>query len=240
MTTSQDEQKKAVAAAAMQMIAPELRVDLPIGVGTGSTADCFIDALAQYRGRFAGAVASSQRSALRLTQHQITVLDLNAIAELPVYVDGADEVTSSFAMLKGGGGALSREKIVAAASRRFICIADESKLVERLGRFPLPIEVLPMARSYVIRRLEQMASPGGGQVRLRTDANGQPYMTDNGNVILDVSGLDIVDPLELEVRIDALAGVVSNGLFAARGADVVLLGGPDGVRSLAPAGQPRS
>lgn len=193
-----------------------------IGVGTGSTANYFIDALAEVKGRFDGAVASSEATATRLKSHGIRVLDLNSAGELEVYVDGADEITEHFAMIKGGGGALTREKIVAACSKQFICIADESKRVGVLGQFPLPVEVIPMARSYIARELVKL----GGQPRLR-----EGFTTDNGNVILDVYGLSIVDPVSLETAINQLVGVVANGLFARRGADVLLLGTAEGVKT---------
>ena len=195
-----------------------------IGVGTGSTANYFIDALAEVKGRIDGAVASSEATAARLKSHGIQVLDLNSVGELEIYVDGADEITEHFAMVKGGGGALTREKIVAACSKQFICIADESKLVGVLGKFPLPVEVIPMARSYVARELTAL----GGQPVLR-----EGFTTDNGNIILDVRGLEIMNPVELESTLDHIAGVVTNGLFARRPADVLLLGTPDGVRSMA-------
>lgn len=193
-----------------------------IGVGTGSTANYFIDALAEVKGRIDGAVASSEATATRLKSHGIPVLDLNSAGELEVYVDGADEITEHFAMIKGGGGALTREKIVAACSKQFICIADESKRVGVLGQFPLPVEVIPMARSYIARELVKL----GGQPRLR-----EGFTTDNGNVILDVYGLSIVDPASLETAINQLVGVVTNGLFACRGADVLLLGTAEGVKT---------
>lgn len=193
-----------------------------IGIGTGSTANYFIDALAAVKGRIDGAVASSDATTARLKKHGIPVFDLNSAGELDVYVDGADEITEHFAMIKGGGGALTREKIVAACSRQFVCIADESKLVGVLGTFPLPVEVIPMARSHVARELVKL----GGQPRLR-----EGFTTDNGNVILDVHGLSIVDPVSLETAINQIAGVVTNGLFARRGADVLLLGTATGVRT---------
>ncbi len=193
-----------------------------IGIGTGSTANYFIDALAAVKGRIDGTVASSDATAARLKKHGIPVFDLNSAGELDVYVDGADEITEHFAMIKGGGGALTREKIVAACSRQFVCIADESKLVGVLGTFPLPVEVIPMARSHVARELVKL----GGQPRLR-----EGFTTDNGNVILDVHGLSIVDPVSLETAINQIAGVVTNGLFARRGADVLLLGTATGVRT---------
>ena len=220
---SRNEQKAAVAHAAIRYVED----DAWIGVGTGSTADLFIDELAKIKGRIRGAVASSVRTAERLKAHGIVVEELNNLVErdLPVYVDGADEVTEHGAMIKGGGGALTREKIVAAVARRFVCIADESKLVPVLGRFPLPVEVIPVARSYVARQLVLL----GGQPAWRMG-----FTTDNGNLILDVSGLTILDPVALEAKIRALAGVVTVGLFAQRGADVILLGGDTGVRTLTP------
>jgi ribose 5-phosphate isomerase A len=220
---SPNEKKAAVARAAIKYVED----DAWIGVGTGSTADLFIDELARIKGRIRGAVASSVRTAERLKAHGIEVEELNNLVErdLPVYIDGADEVTEHGAMIKGGGGALTREKIVAAVARRFVCIADDSKLVPVLGRFPLPVEVVPMARSYVARQLVLL----GGQPAFRMG-----FTTDNGNVILDVSGFSIVDPVGLEAKIRSLAGVVTVGLFAQRGADVILLGGEGGVRTLTP------
>ncbi len=193
-----------------------------IGVGTGSTANYFIDALAEVKSRIDGTVASSEATAVRLKSHGIPVFDLNSVGELDVYVDGADEITEHFAMIKGGGGALTREKIVAACSRQFVCIADASKLVDVLGTFPLPVEVIPMARGHVARELVKL----GGQPRLR-----EGFTTDNGNVILDVHGMSIVDPVSLETAINQIVGVVTNGLFARRGADVLLLGTKSGVRT---------
>ncbi|MBS0320486.1 MAG: ribose-5-phosphate isomerase RpiA [Proteobacteria bacterium] len=213
---TQDEQKQAVAQAALKYVVD----DAWIGVGTGSTANFFIDALAGIKSRIKGAVASSVKTAERLKGHGITVDELNNTGELAVYIDGADEVTAHGAMIKGGGGALTREKIVAAASRKFICIADGSKLVPVLGKFPLPVEVIPMARSYVARELLKL----GGQPTWR-----QGFVTDNGNVILDVAGLSIVDPVGMETAINQIVGVVTVGLFARRGADVVLLGTDAGV-----------
>jgi ribose 5-phosphate isomerase A len=201
--------------------------DAIVGVGTGSTADHFIDELAKIKHRIDGAVASSQRTAERLKSHGIRVVDLNSVSELPVYVDGADEITEHLAMIKGGGGALTREKIVAAVARTFVCIADESKLVGVLGKFPLPVEVIPMARSHVGRELVRL----GGQPALR-----QGFTTDNGNLILDVYVLTILKPLELEAEINNITGVVTNGLFARRGADVLLLAGGNGVETLRRAG----
>ncbi len=215
---TQDELKQAVAREAVRHVPP----GEVLGVGTGSTVDFFIDALAAAGVRIPGAVASSERSAARLARHGIAVLDLNELESFPVYVDGADEIDGSLAMIKGGGGALTREKIVAAVARRFVCIADASKRVEVLGRFPLPVEVIPMARAYVARELAKL----GGTPRLR-----EGFVTDNGNVILDVHGLAIADPAALESRINDIVGVVANGIFARRGADVLLLAAPEGVRT---------
>jgi len=216
---TQDEMKQAAAKAAIAHIGD----DGVIGVGTGSTANCFIAELGKIRHRIDAAVASSEATAKRLKDAGIRVLDLNAVDELPVYVDGADEVTRHLAMIKGGGGALTREKIVAAVARKFVCIADGSKLVDVLGKFPLPVEVIPLARSYVARELRKL----GGYPEWR-----QNFVTDNGNVILDVRGLSIVNPVELEGTLNQITGVVTNGLFARRGADVLLLGGERGVETL--------
>ena len=213
---TQDELKAAVANAALAYV-PE---DGVIGVGSGSTVNLFIDALGRSRARVVS-VASSAASAERLRKHGLAVVELNDVDALPVYVDGADEITAAFAMIKGGGGALTREKIVAAVATKFVCIADQSKLVAALGRFPLPIEVIPMARAYVEREMIRR----GGQPRLRAG-----FTTDNGNQILDVHGLTISEPERLEAEINQIAGVVTNGLFARRGADVLLLGTPEGVR----------
>jgi ribose 5-phosphate isomerase A len=215
----QNEMKQAVARAAISHVP----AGCIVGVGTGSTANFFIDELGKSKHRFDGAVASSEASAQRLRQHGIEVHDLNNVRDLPVYVDGADEITRHLAMIKGGGGALTREKIVAAVARKFICIADQSKLVDVLGTFPLPVEVLPMARSYVARELVKL----GGQPALR-----QGFTTDNGNVILDVHNMKILNPVELETTINQITGVVTNGLFARRGADVLLLGTAAGVETL--------
>ena len=217
---TQDELKQAVAREAVKHVVE----DAVVGVGTGSTANFFIDELAKIKGRVSGAVASSDRSAERLKGHGIRLFDLNSVNELPVYIDGADEITEHLAMIKGGGGALTREKIVAAAAKKFVCIADESKLVPVLGKFPLPVEVIPMARSYVARQMVKL----GGQPELRAN-----FTTDNGNVVLDVRGLSILNPAELEAAINNIAGVVTNGLFARRGADVLLLGTRTGVRTIA-------
>ncbi len=216
---TQDELKKAAAQAAIQYLVDGAIV----GVGTGSTVNFFIDELALVKDRIAGAVSSSEASSRRLEAHGIRIFDLNDVTELPVYVDGADEVDASLAMIKGGGGALTREKIVAAVAGRFICVADASKRVPVMGKFPLPVEVLPMARAYVARELAKL----GGTPKLR-----EGFVTDNGNVILDVHGLSITDPVALENRINSIVGVVTNGLFAARGADVVLLAAPEGVQTI--------
>jgi len=216
---TQDELKQAVAREAIKYVVE----DAIVGVGTGSTANYFIDELAKIKSRIDGAVASSQASADRLKSHGIRVVDLNSVSELPVYIDGADEITEHLAMIKGGGGALTREKIVAAVAQKFVCIADASKLVGVLGKFPLPVEVIPMARSHVGREMVKL----GGQPELR-----QGFTTDNGNLILDVYGLNILDPLELESEINNITGVVTNGLFARRGADVLLLGTAAGVKTM--------
>ncbi|MFA7291941.1 MAG: ribose-5-phosphate isomerase RpiA [Rhodocyclaceae bacterium] len=215
---NQDQLKEAVARAAIAYVVP----DAIVGVGTGSTANFFIDALAEMKDRIPGAVASSEATKKRLEGHGIRVFDLNEVSDIPVYVDGADEVNARLHMIKGGGGALTREKIVAAVARKFICIADASKQVEVMGRFPLPVEVIPMAREHVARQLVRL----GGQPKLR-----EGFTTDNGNVILDVHGLAIAEPEELEAAINQIVGVVTNGLFAIRGADVLLLGAADGVKT---------
>jgi ribose 5-phosphate isomerase A len=220
---SQQDLKQQAAEAALAYIEPLLTREAVIGVGTGSTADLFIDGLARYKTRFRGAVASSERSAQRLTALGILVLDLNDVTTMPVYVDGADEINEQLHMLKGGGGALTREKIVASVAQKFICIADESKLVQTLGRFPLPIEVLPLAREAVARVVKGL----GGAPVLRAG-----FITDNGNQILDVKGLSIVDPVALEQRLNQVPGVVTNGLFATRSADVALLATQQGIRQL--------
>ncbi|ESJ22365.1 MULTISPECIES: ribose-5-phosphate isomerase RpiA [Cupriavidus] len=223
---TQDELKAQVAQAAADYVEKEVPEGAVLGVGTGSTANLFIDAVARFKDRFAGAVSSSEASTRRLQQHGFKVLDLNEVDEIPVYVDGADEIDASGAMIKGGGGALTREKIVASVARTFVCIADASKLVGVMGQFPLPVEVIPMARAAVARQLAAL----GGQPRLRMTREGGIYKTDNGNVILDVSGLAIGDPKGMEQAINQLPGVVTVGLFALRGADVLLLGTADGVR----------
>ena len=219
MSMTQDDLKLAVAKAAIAHI-PD---DCIVGVGTGSTANFFIDELGKIKHKIRGAVASSEASAKRLKGHGIDVMSLNDAGELQVYVDGADEITRHLHMIKGGGGALTREKIVAAASKKFICLCDASKLVDVLGNFPLPVEVIPMARSYVARELVKL----GGHPKLR-----EGFTTDNGNVILDVHGLQILNPVELETSLNQLTGVVTNGLFARRGADVLLLGTPTGVQTI--------
>jgi len=221
---NQDQLKQAVAQAAVDHIHPHLESRSIIGVGTGSTANYFIDALAKFRQDFDGAVASSEATAARLKSHGIPVYDLNSVAELEFYVDGADEANARLELIKGGGGALTREKIVAAVAKTFICIADESKLVERLGAYPLPVEVLPMARSFVARELVKL----GGDPEYR-----EGFVTDNGNIILDVHNLHMIgDAVALEQQINNIVGVVTNGLFAARPADLLLLGTNGGVRSL--------
>ncbi len=216
---NQEEMKKAVAEAALDYV----EAGTVIGIGTGTTANYFIDALAGIKHKIEGTVASSEASAERLRSHGIEVLDLNMVNEVSVYVDGADEATKHLHLIKGGGGALTREKIVAAASRKFVCIADESKLVDILGQFPLPIEVIPMARSYVARELVKL----GGEPVLR-----EGFITDNGNIILDVHGLQIMEPTKLEAQLNNIAGVVTNGIFAIRPADVLLLGTETGVKTL--------
>jgi ribose 5-phosphate isomerase A len=216
---TQDELKQKVAEAALQYVVE----DAVVGVGSGSTVNLFIDALAKMKGRIEGAVAASEASAERLKKHGIRVFDLNSVNELQVYVDGADEITEHLCMIKGGGGALTREKIVAAVAKQFVCICDASKLVPVLGKFPLPVEVIPMARSHVGREmLRRKAQPV-----LREN-----FKTDNGNLILDCHGLTILDPPALEAELNGIAGVVTNGLFARRGADVLLLGEQAGVRTV--------
>jgi ribose 5-phosphate isomerase A len=216
---TQDELKQAVARAALKYVVD----DAYVGVGSGSTATFFIDELAKIKHRIKGAVASSVKTAERLKSHGVYVDDLNNVSDLPVYIDGADEVTEHGAMLKGGGGALTREKIVAAVARKYVCIVDQSKLVPVLGKFPLPVEVIPMARSYVARQLVLL----GGQPEWRMG-----FTTDNGNVILDVHGLSITDPVAMEAKIRRIVGVVTVGLFAERGANVILLGTATGVQSI--------
>ena len=220
---TQDEMKLAVAQAAVDYIRPRLGRETIVGVGTGSTANFFIDELAKVKHLFDGAVASSDATAERLKGHGITVFDLNAINELEVYVDGADEFDARLNVVKGGGGALTREKIVAAVAKEFVCIVDATKQVDVLGDFPLPVEVIPMARSYVARELVKL----DGMPVYR-----QGFVTDNGNEILDVHDLSIVDPKELEGILNNIVGVVTNGLFAQRGADVILMGTPEGVQTI--------
>jgi ribose 5-phosphate isomerase A len=216
---TQNEQKQLVAREAIKYVV----ADAYIGVGSGSTANYFIDELAKIRPRIKGAVASSIKTAERLEGHGIPVVDLTSVDELPAYIDGADETTERGAMIKGGGGALTREKIVAAVAKRFVCIVDVSKLVGVLGKFPLPVEVIPMARSHVAHELIKL----GGQPKLREN-----FTTDNGNLILDVEDLSILNPSELEAKINNIVGVVTNGLFARRGADVILIGTDGGVKTL--------
>lgn len=216
---SQEEKKKRVAHAALDYI----KVGTVIGVGTGSTANHFIDALAQIKHRIDGAVASSEATAQRLKSHGIPVLDLNSVDSLSVYIDGADEANRHRQLIKGGGGALTREKIVAAVAKEFVCIVDDSKLVDILGRFPLPIEVVPMARSYVARELRAL----GGNPYWR-----EGFITDNGNMVLDIHNLDILEPVKMESEINQIAGVVTNGIFARRAADVLLLATEEGVDTL--------
>jgi ribose 5-phosphate isomerase A len=218
----QDQLKQAVARAAVDYILPKLQSDSVVGIGTGSTANYFIDYLAEHRQRFQSAVASSDASAQRLQKHGIEVVDLNSVSELVVYVDGADEANPRLELIKGGGAALTREKIVAAVAKEFVCIADESKWVEHLGGFPLPIEVIPMARSYVARQLVKL----GGDPVYR-----QGVITDNGNIILDVFNFPIQQPRLIEEKINAITGVVCNGLFALRPADVLLLARQIGVEN---------
>lgn len=213
---SQDELKQQVARKAVEYVKGGI-----IGVGTGSTANYFIDELGKVKNKIDGAVASSEATAQRLRSHGIEVFDLNSVDSMDIYVDGADEITEHMHMIKGGGGALTREKIVAAVAKKFICICDASKLVPVLGKFPLPVEVLPMARSYVARQLVKL----GGQPELRD------FTTDNGNIILDVHGLTIINPVEMEAQINQIVGVVTNGLFAARPADILLLATEDGVKT---------
>ena len=221
---TQDELKQAVAQAAADYVANNAPPGSIIGVGTGSTANFFIDALAAIKDRYKGAVASSEATRKRLENHGIAVFDLNDVADIPVYVDGADEIDAGLNMIKGGGGALTREKIVAAVARTFVCICDASKLVDVMGSFPLPVEVIPMARAHVARELAKL----GGTPVLR-----EGFVTDNGNVILDVKGLAITDPKGLEARINQITGVVTNGLFAVRPANVLLLGTAEGVKTIA-------
>ena len=220
---TQDELKRAVGEAAAEYIRPYLEDDSIIGVGTGSTANCFIDALAQHKHLFDGAVASSEASAQRLKDHGIPVYNLNSVSNLDFYIDGADEINEHLEMIKGGGAALTREKIVAAVAREFVCVADESKLVERMGTFPLPVEVIPMARSYVAREIGKL----GGDPVWR-----EGVITDNAGHILDVHNLDIPSAIAMEEKLNQITGVITNGLFALRPANVLLLGTQDGVRTI--------
>jgi len=214
---NQDEMKQAVAKAAIEHVV----VDTIIGVGTGSTANFFIDELGKIKHKIKGAVASSEATAERLRGHGIEVFDLNSVSEMSVYIDGADETNKALHLIKGGGGALTREKIVAAVADKFVCIVDETKLVSYMGTFPLPVEVIPMARSYVAREIVKL----GGEPVLR-----EGFTTDNGNLILDIHGMEIMEPVKLEEQLNDIVGVVTNGLFAMRPADVLLVGTPDGVK----------
>jgi len=216
---TQDEMKKAAAQAALEYVEP----GMVVGIGTGSTANHFIDLLASMKNKIDGTVASSIASAERLESHGIQVMDLNEAGQLSVYVDGADESDKYLNLIKGGGGALTREKIVAGASDKFICIADETKLVDVMGKFPLPVEVIPMARSFIAREIVKM----GGQPQLR-----EGFTTDNGNIILDVHGLEIMEPMKMEDDFNKLPGVVTVGIFARRPADVLILGTPNGAKVL--------
>jgi len=220
---TQDELKQAVARAAADYVAEHAPEGSIIGVGTGSTANFFIDALAPLKSRYKGAVASSEATRKRLEGHGIPVFDLNDVENIPVYVDGADEIDAGLNMIKGGGGALTREKIVAAVAQTFVCICDASKRVDVMGRFPLPVEVIPMARAHVARELVKL----GGTPVLRAG-----FVTDNGNLILDVRGLAISDPKGLEAQINQITGVVTNGLFAIRPANMLLLGTAEGVKRI--------
>ncbi|HEX8404396.1 MAG TPA: ribose-5-phosphate isomerase RpiA [Duganella sp.] len=222
---TQDELKQAVARAAIDYV---VKNDI-IGVGTGSTANFFIDELAKIKDTIKGAVASSEATAARLRGHGIAVFDLNEVTEIAVYIDGADEITSTGAMIKGGGAALTREKIVASVARSFVCIADGSKLADVMGKFPLPVEVLPMARASVTRALAKLG--GTPTLRLKPGTD-EAFITDNGGMLIDVAGLSITDPVALEAHINQIVGVVAVGLFAARGADVCLLGTAEGVKTL--------
>lgn len=220
---TQDELKQAVASAALEYIRPKLDKDSVIGIGTGSTANCFIDCLADIRGQIDATVASSEASAQRLRDHGIPVYDLNSVNQVDFYIDGADESNSALQLIKGGGAALTREKIVTAVAKEFICIADESKLVHTLGGFPLPVEVIPMARSHVARELVKL----GGDPVYR-----EGLITDNGNIILDMYHFSIEQPLAVEQKINGITGVVTNGLFAIKPADLLLLGTAEGVKTL--------
>ena len=216
---TQDDKKKAAAQAALEYVAD----DAVIGVGTGSTANHFIELLATLRGRIEGTVASSEATAARLRRHGIPVYDLNGVGSVPVYVDGADEADRNLRLVKGGGGALTREKILAAAAEKFVCVADDSKLVAVLGKFPVPVEVIPMARSYVARQVVKL----GGNPIWRDG-----FVTDNGNIVLDVYNLNLTDPAAVEAELNQITGVVTNGIFARRPADVLILGTDGGVRTI--------
>jgi ribose 5-phosphate isomerase A len=220
---TQDELKQAVAAAALEYIKPQLESDMIIGIGTGSTANMFIDALAGVKAQFEGTVASSEASAQRLRDHGIAVYDLNAVDNIDFYIDGADEADHQLNLIKGGGAALTREKIVAAVAKKFICIADDSKLVKVLGEFPLPVEVIPMARSHVGREIIKL----GGNPVYR-----EGVVTDNGNIIIDIYDFAIAKPFAIEHTLNNIVGVVTNGLFAARPADVLLMATQNGVEEL--------
>ena len=222
---NQDQLKLAVAQAALEYVRPKIDDDTVLGIGTGSTANLFIDCLAEIRGTINATVASSEASAERLKKHGIPVYDLNAVDQVDFYIDGADESNAALQLIKGGGAALTREKIVTAVAREFICIADESKLVHTLGQFPLPVEVVPMARSHVARELVKL----GGDPVYRDGV-----VTDNGNIILDVYNFSIPQPLTTEAKINGITGVVTNGLFALKPADVLLLGTAKGVKTLYP------
>lgn len=219
---NQDQLKQAAAVAALEYILPDLHTDTIVGIGTGSTASKFIDELAKHKNRFRGAVASSEASAEQLKKHGIEVFDLNEVTKIAVYVDGADEANPKLQLIKGGGAALTREKIVAAVASTFICIADSTKYVDVLGKFPLPVEVIPMARSYVARQIMEM----GGTPVWR-----ESVVTDNGNQVLDVHDLKITDAIETEKKLNQIAGVVTNGLFASRGADILMLSTAEGVKT---------
>ena len=216
---TQDDKKKAAARAALEYVAD----NAVIGVGTGSTANHFIELLATLRGRIEGTVASSEATAARLRRHGIPVYDLNGVGSVPVYVDGADEADRNLRLVKGGGGALTREKILAAAAEKFVCVADDSKLVAVLGKFPVPVEVIPMARSYVARQVVKL----GGNPIWRDG-----FVTDNGNIVLDVYNLNLTDPVAVEAELNQITGVVTNGIFARRPADVLILGTDGGVRTI--------
>ena len=225
---TQDDLKKAVARVAVDYVVPKLKEDIIVGIGTGSTANFFIDLLAEHKGKVYGTVASSEASAKRLKGHGIPVYDLNSVDGVAVYIDGADETNDRLELIKGGGAALTREKIVAATAMEFVCIVDDSKLVRKLGSFPLPVEVIPMARSHVARQLAKL----GGNPILRCHANHEPLVTDNGNAILDVHNLNIAVPCQMEEKINNITGVVCNGLFALRPADLLIIGSKDGVKTL--------